>query len=214
MWDNRKSGSMSRGRTRSDGRCGEWSSAVTRAIRRPRQSSRSRDSRGQGMQDIDRPAHIQTLSQPLRARRPRVQAKPLRVVLRPERLDWIGGHCGRRRDLGQRPAGRPSEPERAVGLSIDLVALLVDCAVVPTTQQREDRERGRAAVRPMLDVMALAEGHPAAREAAAVVPVMQRAPQRRRNRPGPRSNFHDAPVLVVPHHHAARVARQTPRRFL
>jgi hypothetical protein len=46
-------------------------------------------------------------------------------------LSRIAGHLGRRRDVGQEPAGRPAEPERAVGLSIELVALLVDGAMVP-----------------------------------------------------------------------------------
>ena len=109
------------------------------------------------MQDVDRPAQIQALAQPGRARRPRVEAEPLRVVLRAEGLDRIGGHRGRRRDLGQEPAVRPPELQRAVGLSIDLVALLVHRAVVPATEQGEVRERGRAALRPVTDVMALAE---------------------------------------------------------
>jgi hypothetical protein len=52
------------------------------------------------MQDVDRPAQIQTLSQPQRARRPRMKAQPLRVVPRSKNLDRIGGHRGRRRDLG------------------------------------------------------------------------------------------------------------------
>ncbi len=192
MWDNHNSGSRSRVRTRSHGRRLEWPSAVTRALRRPRQPSRSRDSRGQRMQDIDHPAQIQALPQPARARRPRVQAEPLCVVPRPERLNRIGGYCGRRRDLRKGPAIWSPEPERAVRLSIDLVALLVDSAMVPTTQQREVRQRRRAALRPVLDVMALAEGHPAAREAAAAVPVVQRAPQGRRNRASPRAD-HSTP---------------------
>jgi len=99
-------------------------------------------------------------------------------------------------------------------LSIDLIALLVDRAVVPATEQREVRERGWAALRPVTDVMPLAEPEPAAREAATLVPVMERAPQRRGNRPGPGPDLDGAPVLVVPHHHAAGVARQAPRRFL
>ena len=43
---------------------------------------------------------------------------------------------------------------------------------------------------------------------------MERAPQCRRNRPRPGPDLHGAPLLVVPHHHPARVARQAPRRFL
>ena len=89
-----------------------------------------------------------------------MEAESLRVVLRPQGLDRIGGHRGRRRDLGQGPAVRPPEPKRAVGLSIDLIALLVDRAVVPATEQREVRERGWAALRPVTDVMPLAERSP------------------------------------------------------
>ena len=114
-----------------------------------------------------------------------MQAEPLRVVLRMEGLDRIRGHCGRRRDLGQQPAIRSPELQRAVGLSIDLIALLVHRAVMEVAKQREVRERGRAALGPMMEVMALPEPEPAAREAAALVPMVERAPQRRGNRPGP-----------------------------
>ena len=165
------------------------------------------------MQNAERPAQIQAFPEPARARRSRVDSKPLSVVPSPESLDRIGGHRDWRRNLGQGPAVRPAEPERAVGLSIHLITLLVDRAVVPATQQGEVRERGGAALGPMMEVMSLAEQDRAARKAAAIVSVMERAPQRRRNRPGPRPDFHDVPVLIVPHHHSARVARQAPRRF-
>ena len=65
----------------------------------------------------------------------------------------------------------------------------------------------------MAHVMSLAQREPAAREAALVIPMVQRAPQRRGNGPRPHPDLHDAPVLIVSHHHAARVARQAPRRF-
>ena len=110
------------------------------------------------MQDIDRPADIQTLSLPARARGLRVEAEAVRDVCGPEHLDRIGRHPGRRRDLGQRPAIRPPELECAVRLSIDVIALLVDRPVVPATEQREIRQRGRAACRPVPDVMPLTEG--------------------------------------------------------
>ena len=57
--------------------------------------------------------------------------------------------------------------------------------------------------------MTLAEPSPTAREAAAAIAMMQRAPQRRRNSPRPRTNFDDAAIRIVSHHHPARVARQT-----
>ena len=85
------------------------------------------------MQDVERPGQVQALPQPGRARRPRVETEPLRLVVGAEGLDRIGGQRGRGRDLGQGPAVRPPEPEGPVGLARDGVALLVDRAVVPAT---------------------------------------------------------------------------------
>jgi len=176
--------------------------------------ARSRALRGQGVQDVDRPAEIQALPTPVRARRPRVESETLGVVQRPEGLDRVSGHRDRRRDVGQGAAVGPPEPERAIGLSIEVIALFVDRAVVPATEQGEVRERGRAALRPVPDVMPLAQREPAAREAAAAVPVVQRAPQRRGNGPGPGADLDDVAVWIVLHHHPAGVARQPPRGFL
>src|SRR5213593_4589800 len=116
------------------------------------------------MQDVDRPAQVQALAQPARARRPRVESESLRVVSCAEGPGWILRHLLRRRDLGQRPAVRPPEREPAVGLSLDLIALLVDRAVVTATEQGEVRERGRAAFGPVAHVMPLAQREPTARE--------------------------------------------------
>ena len=66
-------------------------------------------------------------------------------------------------------------------------------------------------VTPMTNVMPLREPQPTAREAAAPVPSVERAPQRRRNRPGKRPDLERAPIRVMPQHHSARVARQPPR---
>src|SRR5204863_8144045 len=126
----------------------------------------------------DRPGDIQALPEPARARRPRVESKSQRLVPRPERRDRIGGQRDRRRDVGQQAAVRPPEPERAVGLWIDAIALLVDRAVVPATEEREVGERGGPALRPVAEVMPLAQRQPAAREAAAAVAMVKRAPQR------------------------------------
>jgi hypothetical protein len=106
----------------------------------------------------------------------RVQDKPLRIVPRSQDLHGIAEHLGRSRDLGQDPAVGATEPKLAVRLSIELVALLVDRAVVPATEQGEVRQRGRAALRPVADVMPLAEPDPAAREAAPAVSVVKRPP--------------------------------------
>jgi len=91
------------------------------------------------MQDVDGVADIQTLAQPTRGRRPRAQAKPVCVVPRSKDVDGIAGHLGRRRDLGQEPAVRAAEPELAVRVSIQLVTLLVDRAVVPCRLQSRAR---------------------------------------------------------------------------
>ena len=90
--------------------------------------------------------------------------------------DGIGGDRSGRRNGGQQPAVWSPEAQFAVGLSSDLVALFMDRAVVPATEQGEIRERGGAAVRPVTDVMSLSEANTAAREAAAAVAVVERPP--------------------------------------
>ena len=65
---------------------------------------------------------------------------------------------------------------------------------------------------PVPDVMALAEPDPATREAAPAVSMVERSPQRRRNRACPGPDLQQAPVCVVAHHDPARVARQALRR--
>jgi hypothetical protein len=128
------------------------------------------------MQNVDDVAHVQALSQPPRGRRPRVQPKSLGIVSCAKDFNGIAGHLRRRRDLGQHPAVRPVEPQLAVRFSIDQVALLVDGAVVPATEQGQVRERGGTAVRPVTDVMPLAEPDPAPREATATVSMVERPP--------------------------------------
>ena len=127
------------------------------------------------MQHVDRPADVQPLSQPAGARRPCVQAKPVCLVPRAERFDRISAQHRRRRDLGQEAAIRSPEAERAVGLPVQVVPLLVDGTMVPATQEREVGERGRAALGPVADVMPFPRRPPAAREAAAAIPVLERA---------------------------------------
>jgi hypothetical protein len=165
------------------------------------------------MQDIDRPAHIQTLPKPARTRRACIETEPLRVVSRSNDLNRIISDCCGKRDLGQEPSVRTTEPQRAIGLSIDPVALLVHRAVVSATEQCEIRERCGATVGPVAHVMPFTQRQSAAREPASAVSMVKRAPQRRRNRPRPGSHFHDPALFVVSHHHATRVAPQPPRRF-
>src|SRR5262245_26969863 len=107
------------------------------------------------MEDVDRPNHIQTLPEPASACRPSVETKPLRFMSHPESLDGLLRHRGRRRHVRQKPAIRPTELERAVGTPRDRVAFLVNCAMMPATQERQVRKRRRSTVRPVADVMAL-----------------------------------------------------------
>ena len=43
--------------------------------------------------------------------------------------------------------------------------------------------------------------------------MVERAAQGGRNRPGSGAYLQHAPVVVMTHHHAARITRETPRRF-
>ncbi len=63
------------------------------------------------------------------------------VVPRSESLHGIAGHVRGSRHLGQKLAVRAAEAKRAVELSVDLVAVLVNGAVVATTQERKIRKR-------------------------------------------------------------------------
>src|SRR6266542_3582363 len=95
----------------------------------------------------------------------------------PESLDGLFWHCGRPRYLRQRPAIRAPESQRPVRPARDLIALLVYSPVMPTAEEREVRERGRTAVRPVAEMMPLAEADAAAGEAATQVPMVERSPQ-------------------------------------
>jgi hypothetical protein len=100
----------------------------------------------------------------------------VRVVTRAERRDGISGHRGRHWHIRQRAAVRPPESESPVGAARDLKALLVHRAVMPAAQHREVRQRRRAAVRPVAEMMPLAMAHAAAGEPAAPVPMVERPP--------------------------------------
>jgi len=91
----------------------------------------------------------------------------------PQRSCGIAGHPGSSRDLREWPSVRTQKPQLAVGLSLDLVALLVDGAMVPATEQGEIGQGRGVALGPVTDVVALREPDVAAREAASVVAVLQ-----------------------------------------
>ena len=118
-----------------------------------------------------------------------MKMKPLSDVSRLENLHRIGGYRSRRRHLGQRATIGLAELERPVWGSIDLVALLVDGAVMATAEQGEVRECGRAALRPVTEMMPLGEASVAARKPAISVSSVKRSAQRRRNRPRPGADF-------------------------
>ena len=105
-----------------------------------------------------------------------MQVEPLSIVPRSKDLHGIAAHPRSRRDLGQTPAVRATEPKLAVRLSVELVALLVNGAVMPATQHSEIRERGGAPLCPVTNVMSLAEANPAAREPTAAVSMVERPP--------------------------------------
>ena len=112
---------------------------------------------GPRVQDIERPGDIQALSGPAHGRGVRPDVEPEPGIRGAEGLQWIGGHEGWRRHVGQHPAVRTPELQRAVGMSDDPITILVHGAVMAATEQREIRERRRAPGRPVPDVMALAE---------------------------------------------------------
>ena len=63
-----------------------------------------------------------------------MKLESLGLVPRAEGRHRSRGHGSRWWQVGEWPAIRPSELERAVGLSIDLIAVLVHRAVMPPTQ--------------------------------------------------------------------------------
>ena len=128
------------------------------------------------MQHADGPADVQALPQPARCRSARVQVEPVRFIPRSEDLHRIAAHLRRMRDLGQDLAVGAAESKLAIRLSIELVSLLMDGAMVAAAEQGEIRERGGAAVGPVTDVMTLTERAPAAGKTAAVIAMLKRAP--------------------------------------
>ena len=128
------------------------------------------------MQDIDRVAHVQPLAKPARLRRLRVDVDAIGGVPCAKHRRRIARHPWRRRDLGDDASVGPPEAELAVCLSLHLKPFFVNRAVVPTTQHRKVRQRRRAAVRPVPDVMTLPESAAAAGKATALIAMLERAP--------------------------------------
>ena len=158
------------------------------------------------MQHVDRVADVEPLPPPTGSSGPRVHHDPRRFVLRSDVAHGVGGSLRRTRNIRHDATIRTTEAKLTVGLSIDPIALLVDGPVVAAAEQHEVREGGGPALCPVSDVVGLAEAAVATREAAAAVPMKQRAPQRRRDRARLGPDLEDSPVRIVPHRHPTRVA--------
>jgi hypothetical protein len=103
--------------------------------------------------------------------------------------------------------------KRVIGQPTQLETLLVERAMVPATEHDEVRKRRRTTLRPVADMVGLAESHRASRKAATAIPVLERPSYRGRDRAGTRADLHEAPRIVFPHHHPRGVACQALRRF-
>ena len=84
---------------------------------------------------------------------------------------------------------------------------------MPPAKLHQVVEPGRAAVRPVPDVMRIAPPGRAAREAAAPIPRHERAAQRRRDRARLPADVQHLPVGAVGHDDPSGVTRQPLRRF-
>jgi hypothetical protein len=113
--------------------------------------------RGQRVQDVNGPSDIEPFSPPARCRGVRVHVQSVRSMLHSEISHWIVRRLGRWRNVRDEATIRPAESQLAIRVAIDLVALLVDSAVVTATQHDQIRERGGPAVSPVMDVMSLDE---------------------------------------------------------
>jgi hypothetical protein len=101
------------------------------------------------MQDVDRPGEIEALPEPARAAGPRVDHEAAHPMGRDEGVCRVAGDGGRRRDLGNGTAARGAEAQRAGGVALDSIAVLVDGPVMPPAEQREVVEPRRTAVGPV-----------------------------------------------------------------
>src|SRR5262245_47225451 len=160
------------------------------------------------MQDIDGVAHIERLTSPIRYGRPRVQGQSILLVPHAHHGDGIRRHGGWQRHVMNDPPIGPPELKRAVRMALDLIALLVDRAMVPATQEREIRELRWPTLSPVTDVVSLPNPYAAAREATPVVAMMQHPAERGRDRAGPGADLGHKPVRVMTHYDAHRVAGQ------
>jgi hypothetical protein len=91
----------------------------------------------QGMQHVDRVSDIEPLPLPTRRRGPRVHDNPRRIVVRFDGADGVSRSLRRAGHVRYDTTVRTAEAKLAIGLSIDLIALLVNSAVMAATEQHE-----------------------------------------------------------------------------
>src|SRR2546427_10490004 len=98
------------------------------------------------MENVDRPADIQALSEPAGARRSGVEAQTLSIVTPLESADRIGGPPGRRRGFRPGSALPPPEPKRAAGPAMNSEGLLAGRAGRRAPEERVIRKAPRVGV--------------------------------------------------------------------
>jgi hypothetical protein len=125
------------------------------------------------MKDVDRVGYVQPLAQPAGDRGSRVQVEASPFVLLDNDRRWISGQIRMLRNVRDCATVRPVEPQLAVGSSLDDVTLLVNGAMMPSTEHHEVRERRGPSVRPVLNVVALNEPPDTTREPTATISVLQ-----------------------------------------
>ena len=128
------------------------------------------------MQDVDRVADVESLSEPAGLRRPCVDVNAFSGISFAKHGDGISRYRRQRRAFDQRRAVGAPEIEFTIRLSLHLKPFFMNRPVVPAAEHREIRERRRTAVRPVLDVMSLPEPPAAAGEPTALIAMFERTP--------------------------------------
>src|SRR4030095_9248873 len=111
----------------------------------------------QGMQHVDGVSDVEPLSLPSWSGGPWTHDDPGLIVVRLDGSDRVGRSLGRTRHVRYDATVRAAEAKLTIRLSIDLIALLVNGSVMATAEQYQIRERGRAPLGPVADVVSLAK---------------------------------------------------------
>jgi len=137
----------------------------------------------------------------------------MRFINGSQRRDHVSGDSREHRGIQQGLSVRPPKTERSIHLSRESIPILVDRTMMAPAQDHQIRECGRTAVRPVLDVMPLADGYMASGEPAVSIPMPECPPESSGNRACPRSDLRGSPVGIVPHYYAVGVTGESLRRF-